>query len=46
MSELINILLLEDNPGDAKLAKEYIEETGYDVNITTIEDGQRGHPSF
>ena len=40
MGHTIRVLLVEDNPGDAELAREYIEETGHRVDIVTIDDGQ------
>lgn len=40
MGHTLKVLLVEDNPGDAELAREYIKETGYRVDIVTIDDGQ------
>jgi DNA-binding response OmpR family regulator len=42
----IRVLVVEDNPGDARLAREYVLQTGYDVNITTVDDGQQAIDLF
>ncbi|MET1254760.1 response regulator [Aliikangiella maris] len=40
MTRQLNILLVEDNPGDIELVKIGLEETNADVNLTVIQDGQ------
>jgi len=37
----IRVLIIEDNPLDADLAREYMRETGCAVDIETVPDGQR-----
>ena len=34
------LLLVEDNPGDARLAQEAIKESQYAVNVALVEDGE------
>lgn len=41
MNRPLRVLLIEDNPADAELAREYIKETGFCVHITTANDGQK-----
>ena len=36
----IEVLLVEDNPADARLAQDTIEQSGHQVNITHVEDGE------
>ncbi len=36
----IDILLVEDNPGDARLTQELIEGSGYAANVSVVEDGE------
>ena len=36
----LEILLVEDNPGDARLAQETIKESEYQANVTLAEDGE------
>jgi two-component system, chemotaxis family, response regulator Rcp1 len=38
--------LIEDNPGDAILASEYLYETSYPVQITIIDDGRKAIDFF
>ncbi|NUB89451.1 response regulator [Haloterrigena sp. SYSU A558-1] len=33
------ILLVEDNPGDVRLTKELLKETGYDPTVHVVSDG-------
>ena len=35
----VNILLIEDNPGDIRLTKEAFKETGMAVNLSVVTDG-------
>jgi len=35
----VNILLIEDNPGDIRLTKEAFKETGMTVNLSVVTDG-------
>lgn len=35
----VNILLIEDNPGDIRLTKEAFKETGMVVNLSVVTDG-------
>ena len=37
----IDILLVEDNPGDVRLAREALQETGVPTNLLVAEDGQQ-----
>jgi CheY-like chemotaxis protein len=37
----LRVLIVEDNHADAELLKEYITETGIEVKITILDDGQR-----
>lgn len=36
----VEILLVEDNPADARLARDTIEQSKHDANITHAEDGE------
>ena len=36
----IEVLLVEDNPADARLAQDTIEQSSHQVNITYVEDGE------
>tara|TARA_R110002072_G_scaffold32211_3_gene98584 strand:- start:7174 stop:7602 length:429 start_codon:yes stop_codon:yes gene_type:complete len=36
---LVNVLLVEDNPGDARLTMEALSEGKINVNLTHVEDG-------
>lgn len=38
-TELINLLLVEDNPGDARLTKEALAEGKIHINLTHVDDG-------
>ena len=40
MGRALEVLLVEDNPGDALLVKEYIKTTGFPVNLSHVQDGQ------
>ncbi len=40
MSKAIEVLLIEDNPADAYLACEYLNDTGYTVLVTKLQDGK------
>ena len=40
MSKAIEVLLIEDNPADAYLACEYLNDTGYFVLVTKLQDGK------
>ncbi len=42
----LRVWIVEDNPGDAELAKEYVLETGFVVKITTVDDGQQAIDLF
>ncbi len=42
----IRVLFVDDNPADAQLVKEYLLETGVDVKITVVKDGQRAMDMF
>jgi len=35
----VNILLIEDNPGDVRLTKEAFKESGMNVNLSVVMDG-------
>ena len=35
-----DILLVEDNPGDARLLKEALRSLGHTLNLTVVEDGE------
>ncbi|MEI7848590.1 MAG: response regulator [Chloroflexota bacterium] len=37
---LINVLLVEDNPGDVRLIKEVFEDAKVMIKLTVVEDGQ------
>jgi two-component system response regulator len=37
----VELLLVEDNPGDAQLAREMIKESKFVVNISLTEDGEQ-----
>ena len=36
----LQILLVEDNPGDVELTKELIEESGHEANVAVVDDGE------
>lgn len=36
----IQILLVEDNPGDVELTKEVIEESGHEAHVVVVGDGE------
>ena len=36
----LDILLVEDNPGDARLTEERIKDSGFVANVTVVEDGE------
>lgn len=36
----INVLLVEDNPGDVRLIREVFEDVGVMIRLTVVEDGQ------
>jgi CheY-like chemotaxis protein len=40
MGKTIDVLLVEDNPADAYLACEYLNDTGFMVSITKLRDGK------
>jgi CheY-like chemotaxis protein len=40
MSRSIEVLLIEDNPADAYLACEYLNDTGFLVSVTKLQDGK------
>ena len=40
MNKAIEVLLIEDNPADAYLACEYLNDTGYFVLVTKLQDGK------
>jgi CheY-like chemotaxis protein len=42
----IKVLIVEDNQGDVELAKEYFKDTGIDVTIEVIHDGQQAIDFF
>ncbi len=42
----LRVLIVEDNPADAELVREFILETGLDVKITTVDDGQKAIDLF
>jgi CheY-like chemotaxis protein len=37
----LHILLVEDNPHDARLIRELLDETGLPLDITTVSDGEK-----
>jgi len=37
----INILLVEDNPGDADLAREALEDSKFNNNLQVVDDGEK-----
>lgn len=39
MKDMLDILLVEDSPEDARFAKEVLKETGIEHKVTTVEDG-------
>lgn len=39
---LIEILMVEDNPGDVELAREALTEASMRKNLTVVEDGEQG----
>ena len=40
--ESIKILLIEDNPGDARLIQEYLNENNLDISISTVKTLEQG----
>jgi CheY-like chemotaxis protein len=38
--ELVQVLLVEDNPGDVELTKRNLAESAFDLNINVVEDGE------
>ena len=36
----LEILLVEDNPGDARLTQEAIKDSEYEASVTLAEDGE------
>jgi CheY-like chemotaxis protein len=40
MNKAIEVLLIEDNPADAYLACEYLNDTGFSVSVTKLQDGK------
>ena len=40
MTRTIQVLLIEDNPADAYLACEYLNDTGFAVKVTKLQDGK------
>lgn len=41
MSRTVDVLLVEDNPADVRLAKEMLSEIDIKFNITTADDGEK-----
>ncbi len=41
MAEHVEILMVEDDPGDADLTKELLEEAKVYVNVNVVEDGEK-----
>ncbi len=41
----IELLLVEDNPGDAQLTREILKESKFVSNISLTEDGEQAWPS-
>ena len=39
-TELVEVLLVEDNPGDVELTKRNLAESKYNLNINVVEDGE------
>ena len=39
-SKLADVLMVEDNPGDSRLAKEAFEEVNADVSLNVVTDGE------
>ncbi len=37
----VELILVEDNPADADMTREIIAETGRDVQVTVVENGER-----
>ena len=42
----IRIIVIDDNPADVMLAKECINDTGIDADITSIDDGEKAIEFF
>ena len=40
MNRAIEVLLIEDNPADAYLACQYLNDTGFLVSVTKLQDGK------
>ena len=40
MTSTIQVLLIEDNPADAYLACEYLNDTGFSIKVTKLQDGK------
>ncbi len=40
MHRSLEVLLIEDNPADAYLACEYLNDTGYPVSVIRLQDGK------
>lgn len=40
MGKVIDVLLIEDNPADAYLACEYLNDTGFRISVTKLQDGK------
>ena len=38
--KVIDVLLIEDNPADAYLACEYLNDTGFRISVTKLQDGK------
>jgi CheY-like chemotaxis protein len=36
----VEVLLVEDNPGDARLTQEALKDSKYEVNVSVAEDGE------
>jgi len=41
-SKLVEILLIEDNPGDARLIQEALKDGQIKINLTIVSDGEEG----
>jgi CheY-like chemotaxis protein len=40
MRRSLDVLLIEDNPADAYLACEYLNDTGFPISVTKLQDGK------
>ena len=39
-TELVQVLLVEDNPGDVELTKRNLAKSAFSLNINVVEDGE------